>query len=45
VTSGSHWIVSGSEDHKVYLWDLQKKTVMQVRREERERERERGHFL
>ena len=29
VTSGSHWIVSGSEDKLVYIWDLQKKQIVQ----------------
>jgi len=28
VTQGS-WVVSGSEDHNVYLWDLQTKNIVQ----------------
>jgi len=24
------WIVSGSEDHKVYLWELQSRSIVQV---------------
>jgi COMPASS component SWD3 len=28
--SGRNWVVSGSEDHKIYLWDLQTRNVVQV---------------
>lgn len=28
--TGGKWIVSGSEDKRVYLWDLQTKEVVQV---------------
>lgn len=28
--TGGKWIVSGSEDNKVYLWDLQSREVVQV---------------
>lgn len=28
--TGDKWIVSGSEDNKVYLWDLQSREVVQV---------------
>lgn len=28
--TGGKWIVSGSEDNKVYLWDLQTREVVQV---------------
>lgn len=24
------WIVSGSEDHKVYLWELQSRSIVQI---------------
>jgi COMPASS component SWD3 len=27
--TGGKWIVSGSEDHLIYLWDLQSKEVVQ----------------
>lgn len=29
-TKGGTWIVSGSEDHKVYLWELQSRSIVQV---------------
>lgn len=28
--TGGKWIVSGSEDNKVYLWDLQSREIVQV---------------
>ena len=28
--TGGKWIVSGSEDKKVYLWDLQSREIVQV---------------
>lgn len=28
--TGGKWIVAGSEDHKVYLWDLQSREIVQV---------------
>ena len=28
--TGGKWIVSGSEDNKVYLWNLQTREVVQV---------------
>jgi COMPASS component SWD3 len=28
--TGGKWIVSGSEDHKVYLWNLQTRETVQV---------------
>lgn len=28
--TGGKWVVSGSEDHKIYLWDLNTRTVAQI---------------
>jgi COMPASS component SWD3 len=28
--TGGKWIVSGSEDQKVYIWDLQSREVVQI---------------
>jgi len=29
VTGTGKWIISGSEDHKIYLWDLQTREIVQ----------------
>lgn len=29
-TKRGTWIVSGSEDHKVYLWELQSRSIVQI---------------
>lgn len=28
--TGGKWIVGGSEDHKVYIWDLQTREIVQI---------------
>ncbi len=44
--TGGKWIVSGSEDKKIYIWNLQSKEIVQVleghKGKPTERERERG---